>query len=300
MRQNGPGDTVELPCFQLARDIRKPETRTIDGHVDFILFEGWRVGVHHPNFFAMNAEVDVLVYLDSDFKSILNFKKEKIKRDIEAAGYNLYKVIKEKYGFDVDDVFEKHYFAVARRYILPVMQHSDIVLRKDGKHHIEAVRWQRGCWSAQRGRQTVEDVEVAVLPEAGAARLPTFGSHHCLWLQGGGAKEVLELTRGWGGRWVAKLAGGDWVRAQLVVCGPLSTPAAWVERFAVPPDAGCPWDGLPATAKRHSTGEVWKLTELEEGAVLVLGLASAHAHKDVVGACTAANHPVFLAHEHSA
>merc|ERR1712107_540459 len=101
-----------------------------------------------------------------------------------------------------------------------------------------------------------------------------------------------------GGRWVAKLASGNWVRAHVVVCGPLSAPSAWVERFVATQATGCPWDGLPAIATRHPSGERRKLAELEEGTVLVLGLASAAGHNDVVVACTAASHPVYSAYEH--
>jgi uridine kinase len=299
MRKSGPGDKVELPCFQLAKDVRKTETRVITGPVDFILFEGWRVGVHHPNFFAMNGEVDTLVYLDSDFASNLNFKKEKIKRDIAASGYDLYRLIQEKYSLDVDAVFEKHYFAVARRYILPVMQHSDIVLKKDANHHIEAVRWQTGRWAAQRARQIVEEAEVAIVSEPGTAMPPALGSQgrQCVELEasGEGAKKVLELTRGWAGHWVAELAGGSWVRAPIVVCGPLSAPRAWAEQLAAPRGGGCPWDGLPSSASRHTSGERQKLEELEAGAVLVLGLATADGYDEVVSACAAAGHPVYLA-----
>ena len=68
--------TVELPCFAKALDDRRPETRKVRGRVGAVLFEGWRVGVDHPNFERFNSEVDLLVSLTADLEAIFVQKAE--------------------------------------------------------------------------------------------------------------------------------------------------------------------------------------------------------------------------------
>lgn len=285
LRANEVDESMTVPRFQLATDTRMfSETRTVTGRVDFILFEGWRVGVHHPNFFGMNAEIDTLVYLESDFSAVLNFKKEKIKRDIAASGFNLYDLIKEKYGLEVDDVFDKHYFATAHRYIVPVMQHADVVLRKGASHNIEAVTWQTQRWADRRKQQSVEDVEVALISDGKSSlscAFPTFKItmqyivDYTVLFTSKGPRQVKELTRGWAGKWIMELADGTWLRASVVLCGPLRDPTMWAAQLAEPRGEGCPWDGLPATVSSKASFPNRKsIAEIETGAILVLGIQS--------------------------
>ena len=52
------GQEVEVPCFQLSTDTRLSDAKNIKGPIDILLFEGWRVGIDHPNFFDFNNYVD--------------------------------------------------------------------------------------------------------------------------------------------------------------------------------------------------------------------------------------------------
>lgn len=275
------GDSVSLPRFQLATDTRLSEVRAVAGPVDFVLFEGWRVGVHHPNFFEMNREVDTLVYLESDFGTVLNSKREKIKRDIDASGYNLYKLIEQKYGFDVDTVFQRHYFAVATRYIVPVMQHADVVLKMGPKHNIQGVDWNPRRWPAEKGRQAVTIVDILILGPDVAAITATNGASTQSRV-GRELHEVKDLTRAWGGEWVAELFVGGWIRAKVVACGPLEKPGHWAASIAASRGQGCPWDGLPTIVRPlgdrrpegFPAGEGRSIDTLEPGSVIILGLGA--------------------------
>ena len=120
---DGSDSKVQVPCFQLSTDTQRlSNEKNINGPIDILLFEGWRVGIDHPNFFDFNNYIDTLVYLESDFEAILGFKLEKIKRDMATnGGYDLYNMVGRKYKYPntLDDIFNNHYFAVAEKYILP-------------------------------------------------------------------------------------------------------------------------------------------------------------------------------------
>ena len=42
---------VDVPCFSKGLDDRLDTVRSVRGPVDIVLFEGWRIGVAHPNFY---------------------------------------------------------------------------------------------------------------------------------------------------------------------------------------------------------------------------------------------------------
>jgi energy-coupling factor transporter ATP-binding protein EcfA2 len=65
---------VELPCFSKGHDDRLPEPRIVRGKVALIVFEGWRIGVDHPNFEPFNSPIDLLMYLRVDYDAIFSFK----------------------------------------------------------------------------------------------------------------------------------------------------------------------------------------------------------------------------------
>ena len=83
-------DTVDIPCFVKGVDERLDTVRTIRGPVDIVLFEGWRIGVAHPNFYPFNRVVDTLVFIKVKFKAILKMKYEAVVRDIEKSGKDMY------------------------------------------------------------------------------------------------------------------------------------------------------------------------------------------------------------------
>merc|ERR1711862_64035 len=122
----------------------------------------------------------------------------------------------------------------------------------------------------------VEDTDIVIISEAQTI----FGTIASVVVQGGAScvkvdeSKVREITRAWAGRWVLQLLTGAWIRAPLVVCGPLATPGMWVSRLAEIRGVGCPWDGLPTEAFNCTSGEWKRLADLQPGVVLVLGLAT--------------------------
>ena len=73
-RAQSDDSCVELPCFSKGLDERLPEPRVVRGKVALIIFEGWRVGVDHPNFEPFNTPIDLLIYLRVDYDAIFKFK----------------------------------------------------------------------------------------------------------------------------------------------------------------------------------------------------------------------------------
>jgi uridine kinase len=68
----GADGAVDVPCFSKGLDDRLDTVRTVRGPVDVVLFEGWRIGVDHPNFYPFNRLVDTLVFLEVDFNAIID------------------------------------------------------------------------------------------------------------------------------------------------------------------------------------------------------------------------------------
>ena len=62
--------------ISMVLDERLDTVRTIRGPVDIVLFEGWRIGVAHPNFYPFNHLVDTLVFIEVDFSAIIDMKFE--------------------------------------------------------------------------------------------------------------------------------------------------------------------------------------------------------------------------------
>ena len=48
---DGSDSKAQVPCFQLSTDTQcLSNEKNINGPIDILLFEGWRVGIDHPNF----------------------------------------------------------------------------------------------------------------------------------------------------------------------------------------------------------------------------------------------------------
>ena len=84
---------MDLPRFVKGQDDRDKRPRAVAGGADVVLFEGWRVGVRHPNFFAMSRLLDALVHVSVDLEAALSElyrqKKEFADRDMAACGTNM-------------------------------------------------------------------------------------------------------------------------------------------------------------------------------------------------------------------
>ena len=154
----GPGGEVRVPCFSKGLDERTQQQRVVRGAVDVVLFEGWRVGVAHANFFCFNTLVDCLLYMSVD-EAILRHKYEKAKRDIERCGFDMY----VKFG-GYDNVFERHYKRMYYEWIEPVRHSADLVVHKDGAHQIRGRRRRvRALGDAKRSAMTLEELDAVVM-----------------------------------------------------------------------------------------------------------------------------------------
>ena len=127
----GPASEVRVPCFSKGLDERTQQERVVRGAVDIIIFEGWRVGVAHPNFFCFNALVDYLFFLSVDFEAIIGHKLECVRSDIARCGYDMYAA----HG-GYERVFEQHYKRMYYDWIEAVRDSADVVVHKDGAHEV--------------------------------------------------------------------------------------------------------------------------------------------------------------------
>ena len=128
----------------------------MSGKLDFVLFEGWRVGVNHPNFIPFNKHVDTLVYIKSDFNAFYKNKYEAYQRGMaDNGGYDMY----SKYG-GFREVFETHYMGVYNKYIKPVKEYADFILHKDVEHNFTSMDIQPGSWKTFRDTQQQSVVSV--------------------------------------------------------------------------------------------------------------------------------------------
>ena len=65
-----------IPRFDKGVDdrIQSNDWDVVQGKVDIILFEGWRVGIKHPKYLRFNAALNYLIYLDSELDFIREWK----------------------------------------------------------------------------------------------------------------------------------------------------------------------------------------------------------------------------------
>ena len=76
LKHSSDGSVVEIPMFSKGRDDRLEQARHVRGKIDVVLFEGWRLGVQHPNFFPYNRLIDTMIFLQVDFAHVLAQKFE--------------------------------------------------------------------------------------------------------------------------------------------------------------------------------------------------------------------------------
>lgn len=174
LKQSTASSDVELPMFEKARDDRRAETRRVRGRVAVVLFEGWRVGVAHPNFERFNQHVDLMVYVRADLEAIFVQKAEAAARGVASlGGHDMY----AQYGGFVG-VVDRFYRPIAREHVQPVEAWSDVVLHKAGvdaagvpQHHVVRVEWHGGRWAAHRAATRIDDSLKTVVVGGGQAGL---------------------------------------------------------------------------------------------------------------------------------
>ena len=151
---------VELPMFNKARDERLVSTRKVAGPVAVVLFEGWRVGVEHPNFFGFNEHVDMLVSLTADLEAIFVQKSEAAARGVASSKVDMY----AQYG-GFGAVVDNYYRPIAQSLIAPVLEWSDVVLEMGGvpHHRVEGVTWRPGRWRAHQAATCLEELPAVVV-----------------------------------------------------------------------------------------------------------------------------------------
>jgi pyochelin synthetase len=187
----GSEGSVDVPCFSKADDERLDTVRTVRGPVDIVLFEGWRIGVAHPNFYPFNRVVDTLMFIDVDFKAIMAMKLEAVQRGIDDSGKNMY----EKHG-GYEYVFKQHYLRTYDKWIEPVKSFADVVISKDAGHQFCKLEIHEGRWPAARDAMQVEDTGTVIV---GAGQAGLCAAHY---LQQAGSRYVmLEKAEAVGTTW---------------------------------------------------------------------------------------------------
>ena len=181
LKHSTEASVIELPMFEKARDDRRTGSRRIEGKVACVLFEGWRVGVDHPNFAPFNAHLDLLVYVEADLEAIFVQKQEAAARGVASTGgHDMY----AQYG-GFKGVVERFYRPIAQEHILPVAGWSDVVLRKAGvdadgvpQHTLEGIDWHAGRWQAHKSASRLETPPCVVVGggQAGALEMPAAPS----------------------------------------------------------------------------------------------------------------------------
>ena len=174
LKQSTESSVVELPMFEKARDDRRPGARRVQGRVAVVLFEGWRVGVAHPNFERFNQHIDLMVYVRADLEAIFVQKAETAARGVASAGgHDMY----AQYG-GFAGVVDTYYRPIALEHIQPVEGWSDVVLHKAGvdgagvpQHHVVELEWHHGRWASHRAATRIEKGLRAVVVGGGQAGL---------------------------------------------------------------------------------------------------------------------------------
>ena len=112
-------------------DDREPEDMwtQVEGRVDIILYEGWRVGIDHPLYAKFNSAIDCLICLEANVEAIRKWKLESSKRDAESAG----KFFDEA---KVNEAFNRDIVPFMKVYEEPLVNRADLVLRKAASHSI--------------------------------------------------------------------------------------------------------------------------------------------------------------------
>lgn len=91
LKHSTADSVVHLPSFEKAHDDRRAGSRRVEGNVAVVLFEGWRVGVAHPNFQCFNEHIDLMTYVQADLEAIFVQKQEAAARGVASAGgHNMY------------------------------------------------------------------------------------------------------------------------------------------------------------------------------------------------------------------
>ena len=173
-------DAVDIPCFCKGDDERLDTVRNVRGPVDIVLFEGWRIGVAHPNFYPFNRVVDTLVFIEVNFDSILKMKYETVVRDIKKSKKDMY----EKYG-GYKHVFAKHYRRMYYDWILPVKDSADVVLEKDAAHQFCGIEIHDRRWPTARDAMQTTDTGTVIV---GAGQAGLCAAHY---LQKAGSDYVM-------------------------------------------------------------------------------------------------------------
>ena len=187
----GAESVVDVPCFSKGLDDRLDTVRTIRGPVDIVIFEGWRVGVAHPNFYPFNRVVDTLMFIEVDFNAIIDMKFEAARRGIVDCGVDMYAT----HG-GYAHVLERHYRRMYEEWILPVKNSADVVLQKDAEHQFCGLEFHAGRWPAAREAMQVENTGTVVV---GAGQAGLCAAYYLQ--QAGSSYVMLEKAEAIGTTW---------------------------------------------------------------------------------------------------
>lgn len=156
LKQSNDGSRVKIPRFNKGLDDREPEElwTVVEGRVDIILYEGWRVGIDHEAYAPFNDVIDCLICLEADIEVIRAWKLQSSRRDAESAGK----------AFDegkMNEAFDRDIMPFIKLYEEPLVRRADLVLRKvrfssllqrtkkadlERKQLVDVYLWPYLCW----------------------------------------------------------------------------------------------------------------------------------------------------------
>jgi uridine kinase len=130
--KNSDRQSIEVPRFNKAKDDRESQGTLTQCGVDIILFEGWRVGIDHPNYAPLIDVMDFLLCLKADLAIVKQWKFEQVRRDAQHAGV----------AFDADaleQAWHERILPVVDEYSDRVRARANLVLNQGAGHMVEAM-----------------------------------------------------------------------------------------------------------------------------------------------------------------
>lgn len=140
LRDNDADGEITIPRFSKARDDREPTGTIVKGHVDVVLYEGWRVSIDQDDYRCLISLPDYLICLTGDLDLLKRWKFEQAERDAIAIGKS----------FDreaLQAVWDHYVVPTVKEFSGDVVKRSDLVLEEELSHLISAVhgRFHQNC-----------------------------------------------------------------------------------------------------------------------------------------------------------
>ena len=123
---------VEVPRFSKALDDREPKGTVMEDPVDIVLYEGWRLGIDHPNYIHLMKLPDFLICIDASLREVRQWKFEQVERDCQQAGVPFD-------GESLSQLWENEVVPVIEKYSGRVKERADLVFSEETGHLITRI-----------------------------------------------------------------------------------------------------------------------------------------------------------------